>query len=270
MAADRGPLLGEGREAEIFAWGDGQALRLLRDPSAGPRLEWEAAAMRAAGQAGVSVPAVDGVIAVDGRPGLVMERIVGTDLLTELGRRPLRFHRRARELGTLQARLHATAAPPGLPAVRERLRERIQLAPHLPDETRASTLELLDALPDGDALCHGDFHPGNVLVGESGPVIIDWVGGARGDAPGDLARTMLLLEVATRPDASAVTAAFDAIGRRWFRQTWRRAYERQRPVDPATFDRWMTVHTAARLADGFDDEVPSLLARLEARTSARA
>jgi len=270
VTADRGPLLGEGREAEIFGWGDGQALRLLRDPNAGPRLEWEAAAMRAASRAGVAVPTVDGVIAVEGRPGLVMQRIVGTDLLTELGRRPLRFHRRARELGTLQARLHATTAPPELPAVRDWLRGRIQLAPHLPDETRASTLELLDALPDGDGLCHGDFHPGNVMVGERGPVIIDWVGGARGDPPGDLARTMLLLEVATRPNASAVTAVIDAIGRRWFARTWRRAYERRRPVDPAAFDRWMTVHAAARLAEGFDDEIPSLLARLEAQTATRA
>ena len=270
MTADRGPLLGEGREAEIFAWGDGQALRLLRDPNAGARLQWEAAAMRAAARAGVAVPAVDAVIAVDGRPGLVMERIVGIDLLTELARRPLRFHRRARELGTLQARVHATAAPPGLPSVRDELRGRIQIAPHLAGETRASTLELLDALPDGDALCHGDFHPGNVMVGEQGLVIIDWVGVARGAPPGDLARTMLLLEVATRPNLSAVAAAFDAIGRSWFRQTWRRAYERQQPVEPATFDRWMTVHTAARLAEGIEDEVPSLLARLEARTSARS
>jgi aminoglycoside phosphotransferase (APT) family kinase protein len=270
VTADRGPLLGEGREAEIFGWGDGQALRLLRDPNAGPRLEWEAAAMRAAGESGVAVPTVDAVIVVDGRPGLVMERIVGTDLLTELAHRPLRFHRRARELGTLQARLHATAAPPGLPSVRDELRGRIQVAPHLPGETRASTLELLDALPDGDALCHGDFHPGNVMVGERGPVVIDWVGVARGDPPGDLARTMLLLEVATRPGLSAVASALDAFGRRWFRQTWRRAYERQHPVDPATFDRWMAVHTAARLAEGIEDEVPSLLARLGARASARS
>jgi len=270
VTAHRGPRLGEGREAEIFGWGEGQALRLLRDPGAANRLDSEAAAMRAARQAGVSVPAVGAVVEVDGRPGLVMERVVGTDLLTELARRPWRFRRRARELGTLQARLHATPAPPSLPTARDELAARIVVAPHLAEEARTRTLELLDGLPDGDVLCHGDFHPGNVIVGGQGPVIIDWVAVTRGDPVGDLARTMLLLRVATRPELSAVTRALDAIGRRWFRHVWRRAYERHQPVDAARLERWVAVHAAGRLAEGLEEETPALLALLEARLPAPA
>jgi thiamine kinase len=268
VTADRGPLLGEGREAEIFSWGDSQALRLLRDPGAGDQLDHEVAAMRAADQAGVPVPAVDAVITIDGRPGLVMERVFGTDLLTELATRPWRFRRRARQLGALQARLHRTQAPSGVPAVRDQLRARIQLAPHLADRARTPALELLERLPDGEALCHGDFHPGNVLVSSRGPVIIDWVAVGRGDPVGDLARTMLLLRVATRPGLSAVAQALDNVGRRWFRTTWRRAYQRKHPVDPVAFERWTTVHAASRLCDGFEEEVAPLLALVDAGTTA--
>ncbi len=264
MTADRGPLLGEGREAEIFGWGDGQALRLLREPGNAAQLEQEAAAMRAARQAGVPVPAVDSLVTVDGRPGLVMERIVGTDLLTDLATKVWRFRRWARELGILQARLHATPAPAELPSAREELRQRIQVASHLTEQRRTATLELLDALPDGDALCHGDFHPGNVIVGEHGLVVIDWVLAGRGDPVSDLARTMLLLRVATRAGLSRLAQAIDTMGRGWFREAWRRAYQHQRPVDAVALQRWTAVHAAGRLAEGADEEVPALLALVEA------
>ena len=64
--------IAEGREAEIFAWQDGSVLRLLRNPNAQRQVDWEAAAMRAAADAGVRVPAVRELTTVDGRPGLVM------------------------------------------------------------------------------------------------------------------------------------------------------------------------------------------------------
>jgi hypothetical protein len=61
--------LAEGREAEIFEWGDGLILRLQRDPATGPAMEHGAAAMAAAAGAGVPVPAVREVVTVAGRPG---------------------------------------------------------------------------------------------------------------------------------------------------------------------------------------------------------
>jgi Ser/Thr protein kinase RdoA (MazF antagonist) len=38
---------------------------------------------------------------------------------------------------------------------------------------RSQALERLNQLPDGDALCHGDYHPDNVLMTRNGPIIID-------------------------------------------------------------------------------------------------
>ena len=49
-------LIGQGREAEIFAWGEGSILRLMRDPSADTWADQQAAAMTAAWEAGGPVP----------------------------------------------------------------------------------------------------------------------------------------------------------------------------------------------------------------------
>jgi len=48
--------IGEGREAEIFAWGEGSILRLMRDPGAVEWCDQQAAAMTAAWEAGGPVP----------------------------------------------------------------------------------------------------------------------------------------------------------------------------------------------------------------------
>ena len=85
-------LLGAGREAEIFAWEDGRVLRLAREPSADAMIEREVTALAAAQRAGAHVPRVYERVTVDGRPGVVLERVDGIDLLGSLAGRPyLRF-----------------------------------------------------------------------------------------------------------------------------------------------------------------------------------
>src|SRR3546814_7594415 len=62
-------------------------------------------------------------------------------------------------------------------------------------------LPILDALPDGDRLCHGDYHPGNVIETAGGPVVIDWPAVTRGHPDADYARTLLLLRLGEPPSS---------------------------------------------------------------------
>jgi aminoglycoside phosphotransferase (APT) family kinase protein len=258
--------LGWGREAEIFAYDDGRALRLLRDRDGRDRLEQEAAAMTAAHRAGVAVPAVHEVMVVDGRPGLVMDLVDGTDLMTGLARRPWRVPFAARALGRLQAQLHDVVAPPELPALRAMLSDRLDAAPGLSASQRGFARGLLDELPDGDRICHGDFHPGNVIFSSSGPVLIDWANATRGDAAADLGRTVLLLRVGAIPgDLSPLARAADRLGRDFFRRRWVRSYQHARPIDLTQVRRWESVCAAARLAEGITEEVGPLLALIDER-----
>jgi hypothetical protein len=68
-------LIGQGREAEVFECPDGRVLKLLR--ASGPRtgLAFEIAALEAARTAGVSVAQVYEEVVIDGRTGLMMERL---------------------------------------------------------------------------------------------------------------------------------------------------------------------------------------------------
>jgi len=255
--------IAQGREAEIFAWEDGRVLRLLRRPDGVQKLEWEAAAMEAAREAGVPVPRVFGVTTQLGRAGMIMERVDGPDILTIFSRKPWQLWSGSRLCGELHARLNQVQAPAMLPALRDQVRAKIEgQAP--PDVARIA-LELLEGLPDGDRICHGDYHPGNVLMGPDGPVIIDWPNVARGDPDADFARTVLLAKLGEPPPGTPFIVREGArFGRSVFRGAYSKAYTKLRPVDPGALRRWQIVRAADRIAEGVESERPALEAIVRA------
>ncbi len=262
--------IAEGREAEIFAWEDGSVLRLLRNPNAQRQVEWEAAAMRAAADAGVRVPVVREVTAVDGRPGLVMERIEGVDMLLLVGKQPWLVFSVGARSGRIQAGLHQVRAPELLPPLRAVLRGRIQRPGLLPESLAQLALSVLDGLPDGDRLCHGDLHPGNIMRTDGEPVLIDWTNVTRGDPTADFVRTNLMIRMGSIPPGQPLVIRYGAIvARGLMRTSYVRAYRRARPLDMALAARWEIPVAAARIADGIEPERPKLIKLLEkARSTA--
>jgi len=265
MSASSQPLrkIAEGREAEIFAWDDGTVLRLLRNPDGQRQLEWEAAAMRAAAGAGVRVPAVREITTFDGRPGLVLERIEGIDMLTLVGKKPWLVFSVGAQSGRIQAGVHEVRAPAEIPPLRVALRGRIERA-GLPASLAQFALGVLDGLPDGDRICHGDLHPGNIMRTAGEPVLIDWTNVTRGDPIADFARTNMMVRLGDVPPGSPLVIRYGAIvARGLMRGAYVRAYRRERPLDLALAARWEIPVAAARIAEGIESENPKLIRLLE-------
>lgn len=178
-------LIAGGRDADVFDAGPGRVLRRYRNPTQDTTRE--AAIMRHAARAGYPVPAV---YEADG-PDLVLERIEGPTLFEAMTRRPWKLRSYAGLLADLHTRLGRIPAPGDA---------------HAP-------------FGAGDSLLHLDLHPGNVVMGGAGPVVIDWTNAARGPAAAGVADTWLVVASA-RPDATRLTAALAASAQglftRWF------------------------------------------------------
>jgi len=268
LAGPLGPMLGAGREAEVYAWGDTAVLKLYRPGFGGHRAE--ATALTLLNGTGIAPTLLD-VVERDGRTGLVLERVDGPDMLTLLNRRPWRLRGLAGTLATAQLAMHRVRASADLPDVRRRLDARIDDA-GLPPHLASFAKQVLDRLPDGDRLCHGDYHPGNVLVAAGRTAIIDWPNPARGVPAADHARTLLLLRwAAPLPGASPFSRALIAAGRsmlaRHYTRTYRRGATQLRDVDS-----WLLVHVAARLSEGIETErdmLTGFLTRAARRTATR-
>lgn len=265
-AADSGrPIkLAEGREAEIFAWDERAVLRLYRDPTRAAAADRELLALAAVRGVLPRVPVPHGRLDLDGRPGILMERLDGRGLFAELQRRPWRLGSLAKLTGRIHAELNGVRAPAGLPELKLEVRRRIEALADVPDALRASALDELSRLPDGDALCHGDFHPENVVLCRSGPVVIDWPNATRGDACADYARSTLMLRVGSLPPGTpALIRAGRVVGAGLYGRAYRAGYEQVRRYDERALRRWQLVRAIDRFADGIPEERDALLREAE-------
>lgn len=259
----RGALLGCGRTAEVYAWND-KALKLFVDGFPAEWIRAEAEATRVAHQAGLSAPAVGEVIEVDGRIGIVYERVDGVSMLQTFATQPWTFLSAVRRFVEFQVAMHNCAGPE-LPSQRERLRDAIQGAPRLTVEMKEQVLQALDRLPDGDAICHGDYHPDNIIMSSQGLVVIDWMNATRGNPLADVARTSLMCRVgAAPPGASRAVRWSTRLGQGAFHALYLREYFARQPFDREQLETWIPVMAAARLSERILEEESRLVGFVEA------
>ncbi|ADD28608.1 phosphotransferase family protein [Meiothermus ruber] len=248
--------LGQGREAEVFAWADGYVLKLFWPEFSRADAELEAQLTQQVWLLGVPSPRVEDVLEVEGRWGLVLEWIQGVSLTDYIQSNPERLRFAAQTLGALHRQLHQKAAG-HLPSQREHLIQRIQ-ACRLPENLRAVLLQHMERLPDGTALCHGDFHPENVLVSAKGPFVVDWPNATRGNPLADIARTTLLILHSEFPQD--LPAREEILRQRqMFYQTYLEHYQTFSGLDMAQLQAWMPIVAAARLRENIPGEEPRLM-----------
>ena len=74
---EKGPLIGRGRTAEVYAWGSDRILKLYQAHMPTYLVEQEYHLTRAAQAAGIPAPATDQLVEVDSRCGIIFERLEG-------------------------------------------------------------------------------------------------------------------------------------------------------------------------------------------------
>jgi len=126
-------------------------------------------------------------------------------------------------------------------------------------ELKEQALEALERLPDGDALCHGDFHPDNILMSPRGPVIIDWPDATSGHPLADVARSSLLMRVGGLPPGTARRWLVESM-RALFHAVYVRRYFGLRPGAREQLAAWQLPVAAARLSEDIPEERERVLA----------
>lgn len=140
----------------------------------------------------------------------------------------------------------------------------IQHNEDLPPDIKAAALSLLASLPSGDSLCHGDFHPDNIILAKQQPIIIDWLDASQGPPLADVARTLMLFTI---PPLSMHPIKKLLIS--WLRagtlKVFLDEYFSLLPEGKDQLDDWLSVVLAARLAEKIPEERGVILAQLDQR-----
>lgn len=265
-------LIGQGRTADIYEHPENKTwvIKLCKEhvPEDDVRREFQIASD--AFSLRVPTPEPIELVQLDGRMGIVYERADGVPLLKVIGKQPLAIKRHAGKLAALHHAMHVHQAGGEWPRQKEVLRQHIEAAAGLADSEKEAILHHLERLPDEDRLCHGDFHPDNVMSGKR-DWIIDWNNGMRGNPAGDVARTVLLIGIGSMPPGiPRYVELLVNKGRNVLKDLYLKAYLQRSGMTHAEMEEWLLPMAAARLVEWIPDrEKEQLLAFIRERMGKR-
>ncbi len=254
-------MIARGRTAEVFAWKDDRVLKLFIEGRTIHSVEHEAQVTGAIRKVGLPVPSVEGIVQVQGRLGIVFERVDGPSMLQVLRSNPLRIDELTSVLAKLHTEIHSHQMP-NLPSLRDDLEKSIHEQVDLPQESRKIVLGRLAQLPDGNTICHLDFHPDNIIMSSRGPIVIDWSNVKRGDPLADVAATLLLLRSSPLPQFMTQRWLINIL-RNWVSSSYLKKYLQLRPVSTEQIELWDLPLITGRLADNIPEEKNMLLAMIK-------
>ena len=194
MRGSLGEKIGEGAYSDVHAWAPGQVLKLFKAGFPRRVSWWEARMTRAVFAAGGPAPEVFDEVTLEGRFGIVLNRLDGPTLLQLTRGGAMTFGQAGAIHASVCLSVHKTPPPPDVVFLRDSMDGSLRFSGGIvPKHIATGILALIERLRPGDGLCHGDLHPDNVIMTADGPRLIDWIGAVRAPAAFDLACCHILL-----------------------------------------------------------------------------
>lgn len=251
---NKGNLIGKGMTAEVYEWGHNKVLKLYYEQFSEDWIQYEAKMGTAIHEAGVSSPAVYEIIEVDGRKGIVFQRIFGKSMLKHIQAEPWNICNYAKKLAELQFNIHQYSAS-SLPTQTEKFAARIRSSSALLEDREEVILNYIDDLPDGTSVCHGDLHFNNVIVSGNKLIPVDWTNAYRGNPLGDVARTFLMMTSPSKPSGIGDMKMLLSQYKKWLTYwTYLSEYMKLANVRYDEIDAWILPTAAAKLRDRINGE----------------
>lgn len=248
----KGRFLSQGNTAEIYEWEMDKILKLYRNGFTEDFCKSEFILTKGVYDLLQVAPKPFEIVCVEDRIGAVYEKIQGKTMLKIILSRPWAFRRYARMLAQCHVRIH-NPINFKLPSVKEKLKRDIEATSLLSNCEKQKIYSYMDSLPDGDILCHFDFHPDNVMISADQYRVIDWMTGCVGDPLSDVARTALMLNYAEIPRVPFLVNFMGGLLQKGICKAYLSEYLKLSSVQIKDVQRWEIPVAAARLCERVPD-----------------
>lgn len=167
--------IARGRTAEGYAWEPEKIAKVYFPGFSAEDAVYEVKIAAAVQESGGACPRFYEQVEFEGRPGLIYERVNGVSMAELVFKGSWRAPSLARRMAKLHREMHQPVIQADLPNQREKYTWRIENSGILPAPLKTRLLEVYAKIPDESRLCHGDFHPGNILSAGERDLAIDWI-----------------------------------------------------------------------------------------------
>ncbi|MBN2440223.1 MAG: phosphotransferase [Spirochaetales bacterium] len=185
-------LIAEGGQSRIYNFDETKIIRVPKRESDYERIKYEYDVYKSLEDM-VNVPKVYEIVDYKDIPCLIMEKITGNDLFFNLKKNLFNIFTLPKILATLHSELFQISINNTFENNHNKAIYCISKSTSLSSEIKSILLERLNTLEFGSVLCHGDFHPGNIIEANNHNYIIDWSSATIGSPLFDIAHTFLLL-----------------------------------------------------------------------------
>jgi len=187
-------LIAKGNTAEIYDYAEGVICKLFYAGYPVNSVKFELNNARILYNLELPVPKSYELIYINDRPGILYEKIEGENLTSYL-----LDESKYNMVVSILANTHRELLNyecKELPTYKDFIKNEI-------GDKNMEIISHLERLPDGDTLCHGDFHPGNIMITHDGKIkVIDFMNLCRGPREYDVARTYYLIGYSRLPKGS--------------------------------------------------------------------
>lgn len=192
-------MIGAGNTAVVYEWEEGKVLKLFNHgyPYEAVTREYDNA--MAINGMDFAKPRAYEMITYEGKNGILYDKIEGQSLLDWVLKTG-----NLQQCAECMAKTHKTIINneiSNVPDYKVFLKHHIQKV-LLTKEKQQEAFSFIDKLEDGNTVCHGDFHPGNILISKGNAFVIDFMNICHGNFLYDIARTVFLIEYTPVPEKS--------------------------------------------------------------------
>ena len=194
-------------------------------------------------ETGLNIPKIDGVEKIDGKWAIVTEFIEGKTLEQLMEENPKKFDEYLNKFVDIQLGIQKKTCPL-LTKLKDKMNRKVSTS-GLDATTRYELHMRIDGTPKHNKLCHGDFVPSNIIVGDDGKdYIIDWSHATQGNASGDAARTYLRFCLAGKTDTA---------------EKYIKPFCQKSDTARQYVDKWLSIVAASQLVKGNPEEKEMLM-----------
>ena len=154
---------------------------------------------------GIRSPKIVEVAQIDGTNSWAIKtsRIPGITMSELMRTEPGRYYELLEQFVDLMIEIHGFRSQ-DLNRQRDKYTRMIKRLDQIDETTRYNLLERLDGMKKDTCVCHGDFNPTNVIVGDDGRLYVcDWAHATQGEPAADAAMTYLLISLKDKQQAEA-------------------------------------------------------------------
>ncbi|QJD84954.1 phosphotransferase family protein [Cohnella herbarum] len=269
--------VGTGSSCEVYEWGgDDKVVKLFHANTPSEAVQLEFRNSFAAWKTGLQVARPFEQVIWEGRPGIVFEKVVGETIINRFFQglytfQEIDFYEADSELRIFARVLNDIHKATVSDIVTDQKENLIAIIGHpamFTNDEISAIHTYIDLLPAKRQLCHGDTNPGNLILRDGNPIMIDWMHAALGNPAADVAEVCVMLEYAVLPPETP--AAVDE-----FFQTWRQTaynvfideYCRLSGVTEEEIRLWYVPAAARSIASGalLDEQITKLTAMIRHR-----